>query len=389
MRRYAVMVSWSKMKTWRGFPRLATTTSTCWGDIRLRCRMPSLVASYEHSGTQMRLKSVGCSITPISGGYPIVPFGRLPDTLRSAEVRERVSRDPRSPRFSTHTILKVKSAMKVPAKSIAGVMTASAVVFVLTHAALARAIETEPVPCTTCAEAIAIEPAIQLPDPAAESVADGEAIPLSPTPQRVVIDPPDSQQQSASAEPVVPPALPSAAVPYGAMIDDAAREYNVPPALVRAMVTTESNFDPQAVSPKGAIGLMQLMPATAKRFGAVDPADPRTNLRTGTRYLRWLLDRFGSDLKLAVAAYNAGEGAVDKYGGQVPPYAETRDYVTKVLNHYRIYSGGGEEVLPTAVNAAQPLLKTSSGPARRVNAEQALQGVSRLMQAALFSNSAS
>jgi soluble lytic murein transglycosylase-like protein len=267
-------------------------------------------------------------------------------------------------------------------------MTASAIAFVLTHAALARADETEPVPCTTCAEAIAVEPVLQQPVPVAESVAGGEAIPLSPTPPRVVIDLPDSQQQSASAEPAVPPALASAAVRYGAMIDDAAREYNVPPALVRAMVTTESNFNPQAVSPKGAIGLMQLMPATAKRFGAVDPADPRTNLRTGARYLRWLIDRFGSDLKLAVAAYNAGEGAVDKYGGQIPPYAETRDYVTKVLDRYRMYSGGGEEGLSTAVNTAQLLLKTSSRPARRANAEQALQGVSRLMQAVLFSNSA-
>lgn len=279
--------------------------------------------------------------------------------------------------------------MKAPAKSIAGVMTASAIAFMLTHAALARADETEPVPCSTCAEVTAVRPVIQQPDSVTESVAGGEAIPLSRTPERVVIDLPDSRQKPASGEPALLPDFPSDAVPYGAMIDDAAREYNVPPALVRAMVTTESNFNPQAVSPKGAVGLMQLMPATARRFGAVDPADPRTNLRTGTRYLRWLLDRFGSDLELAVAAYNAGEGAVDKYGGQIPPYAETRNYVTKVLDRYRMYSRGSEEVLPAVVNTAQPLLKTSSGPARRANAERALQGVSRLMQAVLFSNSAS
>jgi hypothetical protein len=279
--------------------------------------------------------------------------------------------------------------MKVPAKSIAGVMTASVIAFALTHATLARADETDPGPCATCAETTTVEPLTQVPEPATESVSGGEAVPLPRTPQRVVIDLPDPQQQAAAAEPAALPAATSAAVPYGAMIDDAAREYNVPPALVRALVTTESNFNPQAVSPKGAIGLMQLMPATAKRFGAIDPTDPRTNLRTGTRYLRWLLDRFGSDLKLAVAAYNAGEGAVDKYGGQIPPYPETRDYVTKVLDRYRMYSGGAEEALPAVSSTTQPLLKTSSGPARRANVEQALQGVSRLMQAVLFSNSSS
>jgi soluble lytic murein transglycosylase-like protein len=100
-------------------------------------------------------------------------------------------------------------------------------------------------------------------------------------------------------------------------------------ALVRAVIQTESQFDPHAVSSVGAQGLMQLMPATARRFGVTDAFDPRQNIFGGTRYLRVLLDMFQGDVVLATAAYNAGEGAVSRYGG-VPPYRETQGYVRKI-----------------------------------------------------------
>jgi len=120
--------------------------------------------------------------------------------------------------------------------------------------------------------------------------------------------------------------------PWGEAIFAAAKRYHVNPAVVAAVVRWESAFDPRAISRKGARGLMQLMPATARRFGVgpEDIFDPARNLDAGVRYLRWLLDRFEGDLPLALAAYNAGEGTVDRYGG-VPPYRETRSYIRRIF----------------------------------------------------------
>lgn len=112
-----------------------------------------------------------------------------------------------------------------------------------------------------------------------------------------------------------------------------ADEYGVDPALGLAVIRVESSFNPSAISPKGAVGLMQLMPATATRYGVADPFDVESNLRGGLRYLRDLMDAFG-DVALALAAYNAGEGAVIRHGYRIPPFAETRAYVPKVLAHY-------------------------------------------------------
>ncbi len=126
---------------------------------------------------------------------------------------------------------------------------------------------------------------------------------------------------------------------YAELIHHTASQYGIDPALVRAIMHAESGFDPQAVSPKGARGLMQLMPATASRFGVSDPSDPADNVRGGVAYLRFLLDLFKGDLRLAVAAYNAGEGAVQKFGG-IPPYDETLTYVTRVMDLHGRYRAG-------------------------------------------------
>jgi hypothetical protein len=116
------------------------------------------------------------------------------------------------------------------------------------------------------------------------------------------------------------------------LVEKTARDYNVSPALVNSVISVESGYNPSAVSWKGAQGIMQLMPATARRFGVSDAFDVRQNLEGGVRYLRFLQDTFKDD-KLAIAAYNAGEGAVAKYNG-IPPYRETVDYVRKVGEQY-------------------------------------------------------
>lgn len=122
---------------------------------------------------------------------------------------------------------------------------------------------------------------------------------------------------------------------YAALIDKVANRTGLRTELLHAMVRAESAYDPRALSKKGAQGLMQLMPATARRYAVSNSWDPEQNLDGGARYLRDLLDMFDDDLKLAVAAYNAGENAVKKYGNQIPPYPETQTYVRRVVAFYR------------------------------------------------------
>ncbi len=127
-----------------------------------------------------------------------------------------------------------------------------------------------------------------------------------------------------------PVEAPQEASSVDSLIREHAGRHAIRPELVRAVIQIESGFNPRARSPKGAMGLMQLMPATAAELGVRHPYDPEDNIRGGTRYLRQLLDRYDGDERLALAAYNAGAGAVEKYGRTVPPYRETRDYVRKV-----------------------------------------------------------
>jgi soluble lytic murein transglycosylase-like protein len=161
--------------------------------------------------------------------------------------------------------------------------------------------------------------------------------------------------------------------PFAAEIDAAAQRHNVDPALLKALIKHESGFNPSARSPAGAMGLTQLMPGTARSLGVTDPMDPAQSIEGGAKYLRQQLDRFRGDERLALAAYNAGPGAVQRFGG-VPPYAETQNYVRKVMataQEYRSQALGASPAvasslpLPTAAPApAAPPAPTASSPAQ-------------------------
>lgn len=133
-------------------------------------------------------------------------------------------------------------------------------------------------------------------------------------------------------------------IKYDLIISRAAGKYNVDAALIKAIIKTESNFDHRAVSPRGAQGLMQLMPQTAYALQIEDSFHPENNIEGGTRYLRYLLDLFNDDLPLALAAYNAGENAVIKHNNNIPPYRETQAYVQRVLDHLDSYRRIGQNI---------------------------------------------
>ncbi|MEA2604052.1 MAG: hypothetical protein QOF89_5044 [Acidobacteriota bacterium] len=162
-----------------------------------------------------------------------------------------------------------------------------------------------------------------------DRVVDDEYVPPPPPP------PPAAMAAVATAEPVIPlqfdetQKVPDG--PYGPMIYEAARRHSVNPQVVAALIGAESAGNPRAYSRKGARGLMQLMPSTAERFGTrrENLYDPKQNLEAGIRYLSWLKDQFPNDLSKILAAYNAGENAVVRYGG-IPPYRETRAYVKRI-----------------------------------------------------------
>jgi soluble lytic murein transglycosylase-like protein len=161
--------------------------------------------------------------------------------------------------------------------------------------------------------------------------------PAAPLPAAAVSTP------TAMPAPVAPP--PALPVRYQSMIVAAAREHQVSPSLIAAVAAAESGFDARAVSPKGARGLMQLMPETARRFQVSNRFSPEQSVRGGAAYLRWLSDRFAGDLERVLAAYNAGEQAVERAGG-IPPFAETQAYVPRVLRYLRHFAGllGGKPV---------------------------------------------
>ena len=122
---------------------------------------------------------------------------------------------------------------------------------------------------------------------------------------------------------------------FSNLVGEAARENQLDPALLHAVIAAESGYNPNAVSPKGAVGLMQMMPDTGRRYGVQNLYDPAQNVKGGAQYLRDLMVLFNQDVSLAVAAYNAGEQAVAEHGNRIPPYRETEAYVPRVLSYYR------------------------------------------------------
>lgn len=154
----------------------------------------------------------------------------------------------------------------------------------------------------------------------------------------IVIKPPVGAESSPSMNPQV------RAMQVRTMVEETAKNLDVSPLLVDSVIQVESNYNPYAVSPKGAQGLMQLMPATARRFGVTNSFDPQQNVEGGVRYLKFLQETFQDD-RLAVAAYNAGEKAVAKYKN-VPPYRETVDYVAKVSQKYSHAQHAAKSVVP-------------------------------------------
>ena len=139
------------------------------------------------------------------------------------------------------------------------------------------------------------------------------------------------------AGPGNPPSNIASKIFYDSMVDEVAGAYGLESALLHAVISVESRYNPKAVSKKGAAGLMQLMPVITKRYGVDDPFDPEQNLHGGAKYLRDLLKNYNNDTSLALAAYNAGETAVAKYGNRIPPFRETVNYVPRVLVFYRKY----------------------------------------------------
>jgi soluble lytic murein transglycosylase-like protein len=142
---------------------------------------------------------------------------------------------------------------------------------------------------------------------------------------------------------------------YDSYIVESSRRYNIDPLLIYSQMHQESSFKLRATSNKGASGLMQLMPGTARRFGVTNIYDPKQNIEAGVKYMRWLLNTFGGDVTLALAGYNAGEGAVMKYGYQIPPYRETQEYVRRITGRYHEISNPGYVKSVRKVSATQAM----------------------------------
>jgi soluble lytic murein transglycosylase-like protein len=196
-----------------------------------------------------------------------------------------------------------------------------------------------PAPSVEAAKPAAVQPAaVPSPAPAAEAAKpESPAAPVAaspaPSPKPAPVDNLERLRKAADLLAEANAAMGVPRSPYGQLIYEIAIRHSVNPQLVAALIHVESAFNSRAVSPKGAYGLMQLLPATARRFGLTkkkDLFDPKKNLEAGVKYLKWLTTRFGGDVQKILAAYTAGEGAVERFGG-IPPYRETQQYVKKIF----------------------------------------------------------
>ena len=207
-----------------------------------------------------------------------------------------------------------------------------------------------PSPAATPAPVVAVDAA---PKPAAAAVPQNPPVAhaAAPKPEVKPVDEVERLRKAADLLVQVNTALGEPRSPYGKIIYDVAIRHSINPHLVAALIHVESSFNPRAVSRKGACGLMQLLPETARRFGLTkkkDLYDPKKNLEAGVRYLKWLANRFGGDTQKILAAYNAGEGAVQRFGG-IPPYQETQSYVQKIFG----LLGFSSAPVPTAPQTAE------------------------------------
>lgn len=200
--------------------------------------------------------------------------------------------------------------------------------------------------------ALAVAAGVLINAPAVCAQAGASAKPSRPEAIEVPIEQRDRLRVETREQIKSTPTGTLAALPYHAIVARHASQFRIDPALVHAVILVESNHNPAALSPKGALGLMQLMPQTAQRYGVTDRGDPMQNIRGGTAYLRDLVNLFKGDLELAIAAYNAGEAAVAQYGNQIPPFLETMLYVPRVLDEYRKLKGF-RNVLPAGTRINQ------------------------------------
>jgi len=160
-----------------------------------------------------------------------------------------------------------------------------------------------------------------------------------------------------------PPVTPAPAL--SATVDQIAQQNQIPAQLIHSVIQVESNYDPNAVSPKGALGLMQLIPSTARRFGVSNALDPADNIQGGARYLKYLMELYQGDEALALAAYNAGEGAVARYGG-IPPFPETQNYVAAVERRRQNPAPKETSTAPAAVQSNETPTAEAYNPIRAV-----------------------
>jgi cell wall-associated NlpC family hydrolase len=253
------------------------------------------------------------------------------------------------------TIADATSSIQVIEQRIATISPLAAQIFAAPATTTASSSGTAPTSFASALQTAGVDPTSALDDPDATT-----ATPLTTS---------AAPMTTMSLTPATTASTTGASTQYDSLIQQAARDQGVDPALLKGLVQAESGFNPNSVSSVGAQGLTQLMPSTASGLGVTNPFDPLQSLEGGARFLAGALKRFGGDEQLALAAYNAGPGAVEKYGG-IPPYAETQAYVPRVLGYAAQYRAQGFGQTPAAAPLAAPSPATSGSDAAIVAAAE-------------------